>query len=68
MSNKKFQTNQNLIDFFNKYDYTQKEFCKKIDVRTGTFRSWRDHKQELRLSRLQKIMKTFNLTLTIKLE
>lgn len=68
MKPKSFQTNQNLIDFFNKYDYTQKEFCNKINVRPGTFRSWRDHKQELRLSRLTKIMKTFNKTVTIKLE
>lgn len=61
-----FQTNQVLIDFFNKYDYTQLEFSEKIGVRTGTFRDWINNKQELRFSRLEKIMKTFNLTLTIK--
>lgn len=62
---KTFQTNQKLIDFFNKYDYTQKEFSEKIKMRTGTFRDYINHKKEIKFSRLEEVFKTFNLTLTI---
>jgi len=66
MTQTNYTTNQLLIDFFRRFDYTQKEFAKKINIPNSTFRDYITHRKEIKFSRLEAIIKSFNLTLTIK--
>ncbi len=66
MTQTNYTTNQLLIDFFGKYDYTQLEFSNMVGIRTGTLRDYLHNKKEIKFSRLEAIIKSFNLTLTIK--